>query len=258
MDQLESVMLLLSWKRAMTSLGKLIRSERLFPVVWSVNYKSPFIQRRKMYLYLQLSLPQMRHLSKAKYTGSETVFCLPVDHAAVSGLTHTSLWLRMKKRGRRATLWEDEISPGWPGQSSGGPRVCSFTQASADGCGRRPCRNQVHQPAPPSAFGNLPGQGRIVRVEWHLTGFDSTDLLAAFWSHPGVCSLPLRSRTPHEVSETCLRWGAPGCCFPWDRTGHASRPPPFCSVIPETVPTGDGPRGVQASPHAAAQLTLQK
>lgn len=111
MDEPESVILLLSWKSTTTSLGKLVRSERLFwwYRVWNINHCS---YRKEKYISICIfPLPQMSHLTKEEYTGSKTVSCLAVDKTAIARPTCVTRWLRMKKSGYRLTPWENNNSP---------------------------------------------------------------------------------------------------------------------------------------------------
>lgn len=111
MDQPESVILLLSWKSTMTSLEKLIRSERLFWCyrVQNINHRS--YREEKHICIFTFPLPWTSHLTKKEYPGSKTIFCLPVDKTAITRPTCMSLWLRMKKSGCRLTSWENNNTP---------------------------------------------------------------------------------------------------------------------------------------------------
>lgn len=167
MDQPESVILLLSWKSTMTSLGKLIRSERLFwwYRVWNINHCS---YREEKYICICIfPLPQTSHLTKEEYTGSKTIFCLPIDKIAGARPTYMTLQLRMKKSGYRPTPWENKNSPSRPIRCPGS-QLSSLAQR-AIGSGGRIWRRQVHQllhlPKP------FPRQGPGFHVEQHLMDF---------------------------------------------------------------------------------------
>lgn len=131
MDQPESVISLLSWKSTMTSLGKLMRSERLMAP--SVKHKSVHTEKKNVFLFASFHCHKWAIWPKKNTQALKLSFAYQLTGQLQQDQLAWPFDLEWRNLGTERHHEKTKIPPSQSDQSFRWPNVFSCTKATAIG-----------------------------------------------------------------------------------------------------------------------------